>query len=314
MKRLILYLSFLLCVPCVAPAADHCTNPDKYTIDKRCYVTDEQKKEKPYNAVVGVYETDYYDYICCTGTIVNQDDELYVYTARHCVNKSDGSIEPSMWIKFQNDKENDIKFVVAGDDSDNGDWAVYRLSLNYVTENLFNKAKHQANENMKDTIDYVYVQNNNAHEDLTAVGYGSLKIMSDTDIENFRQAYLDYLKQQGVTLTKENVYEYGLDNFDDGIAVSRNYVQQFINNNDGLGALFDDERLKFSNCFGALDCHGWSGNSGGPLFDKTNRLVGIQSRGYSIIGGVDHAKSTKYVPAIYVSEGIKKLKENSNQK
>ena len=35
-------------------AADHCTNPTEYTIDRRCYVTDKQKQQKPYNAVVEV--------------------------------------------------------------------------------------------------------------------------------------------------------------------------------------------------------------------------------------------------------------------
>ena len=52
MRRIILFLLFLA-VPVNLLAEDACTNPDKYTIDKRCYVTDEQKKEKPYNAVVG---------------------------------------------------------------------------------------------------------------------------------------------------------------------------------------------------------------------------------------------------------------------
>ena len=51
-------LAGMIFMPSVSMAADHCTNPKEYTIDKRCYVTDEQKKEKPYNAVVALVHDD----------------------------------------------------------------------------------------------------------------------------------------------------------------------------------------------------------------------------------------------------------------
>ena len=77
MKKIFLFLSFLLYLPCVAPGADHCTDPDKYTVDKRCYVTDEQKKEKPYNAVVRVGSG-------CTGIIIEKNGVPFLLTAKHC--------------------------------------------------------------------------------------------------------------------------------------------------------------------------------------------------------------------------------------
>ena len=48
-------------------SADSCTNPSEYTIDRRCYVTDKQKQQKPYNATVGLIDVD--GYIYCTGTL-----------------------------------------------------------------------------------------------------------------------------------------------------------------------------------------------------------------------------------------------------
>ena len=65
--------SLLFLMPFVAMAADdHCTKPDEYTIDKRCYVTDEQKSQKPYNSVVQVIIPDKNG--ICTGTIVKEKD------------------------------------------------------------------------------------------------------------------------------------------------------------------------------------------------------------------------------------------------
>ena len=69
-------ISLLLFVPFMSMAADHCTNPKEYTVDKRCYVTDEQKKEKPYNAVVALIDNvDPY----FTGTIVKCEKSYFCH-------------------------------------------------------------------------------------------------------------------------------------------------------------------------------------------------------------------------------------------
>ena len=296
-------------MPYVVWAADHCTDPDKYTIDKRCYVTDEQKKETPFNAVVGIYGD--YD-ISCTGTVVKQDDELYIYTARHCVKWDNGSLISRIVIKFQNGKDSVVELVAAGGDDD---WAVYRLLPNYVKWGLSGKVRYQANENMEDTVDYVYARNNNDDfvKDFTAVGYGSLKIMSDKDIEDFRERYINYLKRQRVTITEENTLDYGL--FEDGgIAMGDKSVQQFVYDNFirwlfYTNAIFNDPKLKFSNCVGSQMCQVWNGDSGGPLFDAKNRLFGVRTRGYSIVGGGYHARSSDYVSTVYIYDSMKELKE-----
>ena len=143
MRRIILFLLFLA-VPVNLLAEDACTNPDKYTIDKRCYVTDEQKKQAPYNAVVGVLDSD--GDICCTGTIAKWnrglnnkdfsglDDLLYLFTAKHCTDITvEGVPDRQLRIKLQNGDKMDVTLVGLGDynivDDYNfdGDWAVYRL-------------------------------------------------------------------------------------------------------------------------------------------------------------------------------------------
>ena len=57
---------------------DSCGAPDLYTIDKRCYVTDYQKTQSPYNAVVRVAAMG--GEWRCTGTIVQNGGYYYVYT------------------------------------------------------------------------------------------------------------------------------------------------------------------------------------------------------------------------------------------
>ena len=94
MKKIILL--FLLFMPFCSWAGDICTNPEAYTVDKRCYVTEEQKKEKPYNAVATFILADGRTH--CSGTIVKrqgltQDDVGYfLYTAKHCVDSNQAKI------------------------------------------------------------------------------------------------------------------------------------------------------------------------------------------------------------------------------
>ena len=70
-----------------------------YTIDRRCYVTDEQKKNSPYNAVVALIDNEGDAY--CTGTVMKQlsTGKLYVRTAKHCVIDNFDNIEKHLNIR-----------------------------------------------------------------------------------------------------------------------------------------------------------------------------------------------------------------------
>lgn len=63
-------LSLILLAPYASFGRDSCTNKNgEYTIDRRCYVTDEQKRVSPYNAVVRLDD--------CTSTIVKHNNRYY---------------------------------------------------------------------------------------------------------------------------------------------------------------------------------------------------------------------------------------------
>ena len=74
----------MILIPFIAWANDRCTNPSAYTIDKRCYVTAEEKAQKPYNTTVALIDH-VYNVPMCTGTIIQIQDMLVVYTAAHCI-------------------------------------------------------------------------------------------------------------------------------------------------------------------------------------------------------------------------------------
>lgn len=287
-------ISFLLFVftPGVLFARDACTDPDAFTVDRRCYVTDEQKTEKPYNAVVKVYG--------CTGTIVKIENDYYIYTAKHCVGSKTVDSYESIPAVLQNgatvyaDKYGVGNYNKATGENRGGDWAIYKIWDN------FNDG----------TLPYVYISDKwdwgilSINRDARSVGYGALKIMSDAEIEEFKARYITYLatrkdipyEQQTETTT------YGFE-ADGGIKAHNSYVNNFIysflqyTDWDYLEDAFGDtDALKVSYCKYATDgseisCQSWGGNSGGGMFDNKGDIMGIHVWGTYMIGGESHAAS-----------------------
>lgn len=135
MKYLLLFL--ILCFsPTIGWGHDACTKPSAYTIDKRCYVTDKEKQQSPYNAVVGLVENEVY----CTGTLVCDPEDWrvpYLFTAKHCVLNKDGKTSSDrVWFRTQDGVEHNAIHVKSGDyfnvndmeDNYDGDWAVYKVA------------------------------------------------------------------------------------------------------------------------------------------------------------------------------------------
>lgn len=289
-------------------ATDHCTNPKEYTIDKRCYVTDEQKKEKPYNAVVAVGG--------CTGTIAKWnrrltntdfaglDDLPYLFTAKHCTDHNDDNVpDKTLMIELQNGSICMVTLVGYGnydrkkDTNRAGDWAVYRLPVDLI--------KNVSGGYHLDMLSAAVVEKeiNWVHADADAkrdnrsivnVGYGRLKIMSDKDIENFRQRYLNYLKWHGINREEKDVGIYEDNSVNTKNETAKKFIYSSIRMRHATPRLFGDNKLKVSTCSFSSDshCQVWNGNSGGPLFDNENRLVGVATRGYDYIGGEVHARAT----------------------
>ena len=296
MKKHII-VSLLLFVPFISMAADHCTTPSEYTIDRRCYVTDEQKKEKPYNAIggiVGPYGID------CTGTIIKQGDNLFFYTAKHCAHSKDitimlvdGTNKTSHLSTTGNYKNYfSLSKLEQVEENPKGDWAIF----------IFDE---------KD-IPFVNLSTHPQDKQALSLGYGSLKIMSDEEISELKNTYIEFLKnnespysieQDGkyvpegkITLTSENKSNYGF--VDGGIKWINGYFEWFLRESN-LYVLFDDnQNLKVSYCEydsngdGKADgCQGWQGDSGGGLFDSEGNLMAIRSTGKAIIGGTNHASA-----------------------
>lgn len=290
-------LSFLLCAPVVAGAADHCTNPDEYTVDRRCYVTDEQKTQKPFSSVVALVEK---GDIYCTGTLVkwvvlndlnHGADDIFLFTAKHCTgNDEDGQPDEVLQIKTQDENIFQVRVVKTGNynitsgaygaNRKTGDWAVYKLNREDA-----GKVNH--------IMAYGQSVNNG---DAMIIGYGSLKIMSDAEIEDFRQKYIDFLKDCG---DKDAAYEIYNAEVDESIETDdSNWIYKDFKKNLDIWyrkELFLDDGLKVSECKYNSEsdenrCQVWGGNSGGPVFDKQLKgLIGIVSTGYDVIGGYYHA-------------------------
>ena len=192
---------------------------NEYTIDRRCYVPDNQKQTLPYNATVALLNDK--NEIYCTGTIfrdnqyfsLNQAFQyetklpvpgLYVYTAAHCVkNKSD-----TLKIRLQNGKEIITEKINIGSKpfgifNTGNDWAVYKIPDDEQDELPF--------------VDIAYSADTNSQ--LNVIGYGALAIMSDSEIKNYKKEYINFLenKLNEILNNKDLLLEYECGNKDNNL-------------------------------------------------------------------------------------------------
>ena len=291
MKKIYFSL-FLLFVPFLSMAADDGCSPSLllYTIDRRCYVTDEQKKKSPYNAVVALIDNEGDAY--CTGTVMKHSStgKLYVRTAKHCVIDSFDNIEKQLNIRAVSNRTYTADFVEAGDFTTvggeknlTGDWAFYKINGKYDDGSVSRTHNTGAS----------FFNLNKVNYEARLVGHGCLKIMSDAEIHNFKQAYIEYLENVFPEYDQsiENVKNAGF--VEGGVDLDNAMVINFLEDNSILNRN-DCNRLKESVCgFTSsgerIACQSWGGNSGGPVFDKENRLMATLTRGKYIIGGPNHA-------------------------
>ena len=288
MKRIM--VSFLLLMSSLSWANDACTNPEAYTIDKRCYVTEEQKKQKPYNAVATLVLNDGRTH--CSGTVVKRqgltidDVGYFLYTAKHCVDLNHDNITDDLLrIRLPSNQEFNAKLVKQGNldyqdpASQTGDWAKYRL----VT------IEQNSADGVKDSLGGAYVKINDSFargaKNVRIIGYGKLKIMSDQEIQDFKNEYTDFIDKTGTNANDTHT--------DDG-GIYGNGVTMFVLKNNNR---FNDNLLKVSKCYQDANtkftgCQGWGGNSGGGAFDDNGNLMWIPTLGHYQIGGKDHASIT----------------------
>lgn len=310
MKKIFVSLLFFLFLS-PSLAKDACTNPSEYTVDKRCYVTDQQKKQKPYNAVAELLD-DKDGWVFCSGTIVKADDDnLYLYTAKHCVINDSNIAVGKLKIKLQNGQVLTVSKDITGnfysekDTTDDGqtksrdynlsgDWAVYKVP-DGIKNIDFVKMADKRKWDVGSLSDYYNAK---------IIGYGALKIMSDKEIKDFKQKYVRYLKDNGIDLEKQSKSSqksFGI--IDGAVDVKKQHVKKFIEylkEKEDIYCynLFYDEELKVTSCKyysdgRSLGCQTWKGDSGAGIFNDKGNIMGLHTRGPSrMIGGFEHAGST----------------------
>ena len=344
MRKYIQLLSLMLiCAPMTVRADDACTHPEKYTTDRRCYVTDAQKKQAPYNAVVSVEGT-------CTGTLVRETEFAFLpttllFTAAHCTDgDDDNKPDKTLQITLQDGRSFDVEFVSMGkydlgansntDQERLSDWAIYKFPISsYIsttTTTADGDVEYRVSENIPH-VESVMVRPNELPRGsaVSVVGYGTLKIMSDDEISEFQNNYIEYLNSQGVDSipanAKEAASEYGMYADINAVSTEHAKVTEYIKHTftDPTGekrsvkSTITDLKLKMSQCRyqdASNPCQAWGGNSGGPTFDTDGNIVGIVSSGYYIIGGEWHANLGNVAPATNAATGTPLAQLRTNLK
>ena len=292
--------------PLMPIAEDSCTGSNDHTIDKRCYVTDEQKRTKPYNAVVALYDDERGIY--CTGTMLGIGGRLLVNTAKHCVADKDGNVAPTITVMTQTGKKLTVDLIQTTDHdaADLGpdrsdDWAYYIVPL----QEAFSLARtslteHGPSNKIVPHSGNKYVPHSGSSYSASVVGYGALKIMSDTEINLFKQKYIKYLKYQHGVSSNGTEPQYGW--YDGGLYVFGTYGNSFLwylykNQRSYYNDIFRNKRLKVSKCVFRwtgipYGCQIWGGNSGGGVFDSDGGLMGVLTGYDGIVGGKSHSSAS----------------------
>lgn len=233
---------------------DHGKYANEYTIDRRCYLTDEMKAAKPFDSVVAFVDANYDIY--CTGSIIKDttDNNLYVYTAAHCVqrdrfsqrrillNNGDTLIVEPVYVGIV--KDFDIGFLRG--ELISVDAAVFKISQTYDHD-----------------IPFAYIANKNNTDNVNIVGFGSLPIMSDKQIKDAKQAFASTLKQSSDILNNAE------------------YAKMFALTLPTDQELKGSFHCKISNKSKSNNkyCQTWHGDSGAPIFDENGKVIAIHARG-----------------------------------
>lgn len=261
------FLSLFILPSCLL--ADACSDPVNYTIDRRCYVSDKQQSEKPFNSIVRLQNMFSY----CSGVLVKNKDKIYLYTNKHCVDGWKNDFRKSITVKTA--KKN--FYTTIAQVKDDVDLAIYNL---------------EAFETEPDTVS---IANNSASQDIKIVGYGALKIMDDKTITRIKDDYISYLWARSSGFRGNNYADYGI--LSDGVVAENEHVKNYLRSLD----IFEDDVLKVSVCKylpitkELENCQGWFADSGAGIFNNNNDLVGMVVGGKPIIGGKHHAKIQDFV-------------------
>ena len=150
MKHVFAFL--LLFIPNVVLADDACTNPIDYTLDRRCYVTNSEKMDFPYNTVVRIGDV-------ATGTIIGPN---LILTCRSCVNPEQYNTYHGDIEFYTSDNQRHIarELFTPTDQTPESEWALLKT---------------------KDTFEMPFLEVSHSHDasNLEQIGFSALKILSE---------------------------------------------------------------------------------------------------------------------------------------
>lgn len=274
---------FILLCPGIlhAGATDGCSDPDKYTIDRRCYVSASQRSTPPYSSVVALIENG--NFVYCTGTIVRHQKKLYMITARHCAVDRKNIPYATINIKTSSGKIIAVHKHKLGDNVMDflGDWAVYTVPES-------------------DEVPHVQIAraprgSSIVNYDVRVIGHGALRVMSDTEIGELKEKYVQYLKEHNPTSPEIEEMSSEASTFGvympDGASFIRQLDSAYRNDILRDTANLKESRCRYSSDGILTDCQAWSGNSGGGVFNVSGDTMGVMTHGSGFIGGRYHAES-----------------------
>ena len=252
--------------------SDACTNPKEYTIERRCYLTDDAWQHAPYKHVLKMWRKADGKVYCTANMAFGQ-----IVTARHCIEGYNVS---------------DLKFIAFDGREITVKYVGYENEFAYGKHNPFidivflTPSEKDADFVKSNSINTAESINSVTSGSFVSVGCGALKILSDKEIDLFQRAYAEFLNNTGSRNT-----ESGQLISEDGKTVKLLLERGFYEKINpylikyGLGTaedIFtnDGKNIKASLCNGfewpprdrKLDghCQGWKGDSGGGVFRVSN--------------------------------------------
>ncbi|MBO7066002.1 MAG: trypsin-like serine protease [Alphaproteobacteria bacterium] len=284
---------------------------DTYTLDKRKYIDNATWATEPYSYVLKMQYKKGSAPICTANMIGER-----IVTAKHCIVNKD--LSNVVFIAYNGRKISVNPNPTTGNYVENdpstytGDWAVLTPSAKDM-----DFVKKHSLDMFGDSVPAMsaFIQQ------VSYLGYGALKIMSDQEITKFQQAYYSYLYdnlQKKEFIDKENfvkVMTRTKPTIDMQTKTAKGFLKKMSDYGVDSNIFRDTPRLKESVCktnkdpnatlsLTNLQCQSWGGNSGGGLYmvgkakDVTGHIipearfdsfVGLHTRGYRKIGGKAHA-------------------------
>lgn len=273
MKRFIVLLVFIL-------GATNATLADHYTVDKRKYVSDGLWATEPYKYVVRLFNEDGGG---CTGNLVGSAS---IVTAAHC-NRDNN------WVGY--DGTGGHAFPVFSK-------YVEKYNKNEKTSNDYMVLRRSSRDSTNLVGNNNILGNPRIGNPITAggvakvLGFGCLKIMSDEEIDRFRNDYIFFLRDTQKIRGSWNLLGQVVDsNSHYHDKLTQSFISDLIAHPEKYRSdpkmFYDCKKLKERECFvGATDansdvidlpnCQGWGGDSGGGVYLNTAGMLRMTDQEY----------------------------------